>query len=128
MEVNNDLDGLLVAFLLKELSTEEEENLTKAIHSDPVLQQRFEELKKLLRLLDIKQSIDGINLEQERNRLEEIRIAKQTALPTIPAQVYDIAEVEVGMKSRTYKSLRAIAVAASVVFILGIGWVMFYKK
>ena len=128
MEDKNDLDKLLVSYLLKELTAEEEADVIKTINSDPELHQYFEEFKNLFRLLDIKQKIDGINLEEERERFEGILIAKQNTVPKIAAQVYDIAAIEEGKKSKTYKFFRAIAVAASVLFILGIGWWMFYNR
>lgn len=128
MEEKHDLDKLLVSYLLKELTTEEEAHVIKTISSDPELHQYFEEFKNLFRLLDIKQNIDGINLEEERKHFEEIRIAKQTTVPTIAAQVHNIADLEEAKESKTYKFFRAIAVAASVLFILGMGWRMFDNR
>lgn len=128
MDEKKDLDKLLVSYFLKELTTEEEAHVIITINSDPELHQYFEEFKNLFRLLDIKQSIDAINLEQERNHFEEIRIAKQITVPTIAAQVYQIAEVEEARKSKIYKIFRAVAVAASILFILGTGWWMFSNR
>ena len=128
MEERNDIDRLLVSYLLKELTAEEEATVINTINSDPELHRYFEEFKRLFRLLEIKQDIDSIDLEKERNRFDKILLEKRDTMPKITGQLYDIGEVAEKNKSKTYKFLRAIAVAASVLFILGAGWWMFDKR
>jgi transmembrane sensor len=128
MEQKNDLEKLLVSYLLKELSAEEEAKVIKAINSDLGLFRYFEELKNVLMLIGIKQDIDGINLEEERKRFNEIYRLKPGTLPKIAPSLYDITGVEKPARFKIYKFLRAIAVAASVALILGIGWRMLRKN
>ena len=125
MEEQNELDKLLVSYLLKELTPEEEAKVIETINSTPEFLQYFDEFKKIFRLLDIKKNIDGINLEEERNHLEQIRLA---GVPEIDAGVCNTEYAPESSRSVTYKLFRAVAVAASVIFILGIGWWMFSKR
>ena len=125
MEQKNDLDKLLVSYLLKELTAEEEARIINSINSDPALFRHFEELKNVLMLVSINQNIDGINLEEERKHFDEIYRLKQTQ-PKISPSLYDITGVEQPTGFKTYKFLRVVAVAASVALILGLGWRMFH--
>ena len=128
MDERNDIDRLLVSYLLKELTAEEEATVTETINSDPEFHRYFEEFKRLFRLLEIKQNIDGIDLEKERERFDKILSEKRNTSREITGEVYDIGQVEEKKRSRTYQLLRVAAVAASVLFILAAGWWLFDKR
>ena len=131
MEEKNDLEKLFIAYLLNELNAEEEAYAIKAINADPVVKKDFEDFKNLLRLVNIKQNIDAIDLLQERKRFEELWKSRQTN----PSSVTEKYQLRVtGESGETKKAatfgwyLRAIAVAASIIFVIGFGWLMFYRK
>ena len=114
MDERNDIDRLLVSYLLKELTAEEEATVTETINSDPEFHRYFEEFKRLFRLLEIKQNIDGIDLEKERERFDKILSEKRNTSREITGEVYDIGQVEEKKRSRTYQLLRVAAVAALI--------------
>src|SRR5258705_9749729 len=78
MEEKNDLEKLFIAYLLNELNAEDEAYAIKAINADPVVKKDFEDFKNLLRLVNIKQNIDAIDLLQERKRFEELWKSRHT--------------------------------------------------
>lgn len=129
MEEKNDFDKLLVSFLLKELNAEEEAFVAGKLKSDADLLRYYKELENLFRLLDIKQNMDGINLVQERKYFDQIYLKKQQEdVSGNEAQVYDIREYEEGNRSKSYKFFRAIAVAVSVLLVIGLGWRLYNNE
>lgn len=129
MEEKNDFDKLLVSFLLKELNAEEEAFVAGKLKSDADLLRYYKELENLFRLLDIKQNMEGINLVQERKYFDQIYLKKQQQkVSGIEAKVYDIRECEEGKRSKSYKFFRAIAVAVSVLLVLGLGWRLYNNE
>ena len=130
MEEKNDLEKLFISYLLNELNAEDEAYVIKAINADPVVKKDFEDFKNLLRLVHIKQNIDAIDLLQERTRLEELWKSRQRNQP-----VTEINQLRVtGETGETKKPVtfgwyvRAIAAAASIILVIGFGWLMVYHK
>jgi len=130
MEEKNDFEKLFISYLLNELNAEDEAYVIKAINADPVVKKDFEDFKNLLRLVHIKQNIDAIDLLQERTRLEELWKSRQRNQP-----VTEINQLRVtGETGETKKPVtfgwyvRAIAAAASIILVIGFGWLMVYHK
>ena len=130
MEEKNDLEKLFISYLLNELNAEDEAYVIKAINADPVVKKDFEDFKNLLRLVNIKQNIDAIDLLQERKRLEVLWKSRQRNQPVTEIDQLDVAgETGETKRSATFGwYLRAIAAAASIIFVIGFGWLMFYHK
>lgn len=128
MVEKNHFDKLFVSYLSNELSAEEDADVIKSINSDPALHEHFEELKNVFRLLEVKKDIDNINIEEELKHFVSIYKAKQNEPPKIIEAVYDIAGAEDKKKFNKYNFVRALAVAASLLLVLGIGWRMLNSK
>ena len=124
MEEKNDLENLLISYLLHELNAEEEAHVQRLIHADPDVKKDFEALENLLRLISIKQNTDAINLVQERRHLEELwNLRQQNNSPVAPVVTM---EKQLGMRGRKY--WRMAVAAASVIIVLGFGWLLLQNK
>jgi len=124
MEEKNDLENLLISYLLHELNAEEEAHVQRLIHANPDVKRDFEALENLLRLISIKQNTDAINLVQERSHLEELwNLRQQNNSPVTPVVTM---EKQPGMRGRKY--WRMAVAAASVIIVLGFGWLLLQNK
>lgn len=121
MEEKYEFDQLLVAYFLKELNAEQEAFVIQAINKDQELKKRFEEYEQLWRLLGIKKNIDGINIELERRRLQEKLNPGKLAALNVGADA-DNPLQEHKKPARIYRILKATAIAASVILVIGLGW------
>ncbi|HTE11698.1 MAG TPA: FecR family protein [Chitinophagaceae bacterium] len=127
MEEKNDFEKLFISYLLNELNAEDEAYVIKAINADPVVKKDFEDFKNLLRLVHIKQNIDAIDLLQERTRLEELWKSRQRNQPV--TEINQLSVTGETKKPVTFGwYVRAIAAAASIILVLGFGWLMVYHK
>ncbi|MGZ8558310.1 MAG: FecR family protein [Chitinophagaceae bacterium] len=127
MKDKNDIDRLFVSYLLKELNTEEEDYVLNSIKTDSQLRQYFEEFQNLWKLLDIKQNIDGINIDEERKHLEEMLKEKhQKSIPVSEKPyLYNVEADPERNKTKIFRFLRRVAVAAAVLLMMGIFWLLF---
>lgn len=128
MEEKKDFERLFVLYLMKELDIEEERYVTMAINIDPVVKANFEKCAKAWKLLEIKENLDAIDIEEELNQFEVLYEAKSiTKLIKFQPVIKDIPEVvhENGGYSRI---IGFSAVAASLFVMTCIGWLFFQPK
>ncbi|MGK2861768.1 MAG: FecR family protein [Chitinophagaceae bacterium] len=124
MKDKNELDRLFVSYLLKELNTEEEEYVVRAIGTDDELKKYFEEFQQVWTLLQINRGVEEINLDEERMHLE--RIINERQLKSNPGGLVRELNIEEGQKkSKIFRILRKVAVAASVLFLFGMFWLLY---
>ena len=126
MKANRELDELLVAYILKELSAEEEDIVIRHISSDEKNRLHFEELKNTYRLLGIKEEVDEIDVNNEWKSFKQSIISEDQHLKIIkPKQETDPetgADIKENGKWQIRKMLIPAAVAASVIVIVFVGW------
>ncbi|WP_343671236.1 FecR domain-containing protein [Chitinophaga sp.] len=110
MEDNNQYDELLVRYLFNEETAQEKAIVENWLNASEENLRHFNRLKKTWQLTEIKKDLtyimDEANLEDKWNRLEQ-----------------DITE-EVERPSMR-RMLISIAVAASVLLVVGLGWIFF---
>ncbi|MEV4881635.1 FecR domain-containing protein [Chitinophaga ginsengisegetis] len=115
MEDNNQYDELLVRYLFNEETAEERVFVENWLNASEEHQRYFNHLKKVWQLTEIKQDLtyltDEANLEEKWNRLEQ-----------------DLPGAEVRKISRPVNMLVAVAVAASVLLVIGLSWMFFSNK
>jgi len=111
MEDNNQYDELLVRYLFNEATAEEQAFVENWLNTSEENQRYFNHLKKVSQLTEIKHDLlhltDEVKLEEKWNRLEQ-----------------NIQDVEPRKISRPVRMLIAIAVAASVLLVIGLGWLL----
>ena len=111
MEDNNQYDELLVRYLFNEATAEEQAFVENWLNTSEENQRYFNHFKKVSQLIEIKQDlaylVDEEKLEEKWNRLEQ-----------------NIQEVEPREISRSVRMLIAVAVAASVLLVIGLGWLL----
>jgi len=99
-----------VRFLLKDMSEDEQSSFTNVLHSDAELKHLFFRLKDVWEYHQLKEEADQIDLNQVWEEMVNEKITLE-------------ADESVGTK-RTISLLRFWQVAASIVILLGVGWVM----
>src|SRR5690242_5480111 len=124
MEDVNDFDKLLVSYLLKELNAEEEDYVMKRIKADYALQRQFRELEKLWQLLAIQQNIDGISIDEEHMRFKKHLTGKSQSPLWAEQVLSDIKTDDERRRTTTFRIVRSVTVAASVIFLLGVSWLL----
>jgi ferric-dicitrate binding protein FerR (iron transport regulator) len=111
MEDNNQYDELLVRYLFNEETTEEKAFVENWLNTSEENQRYFYHLKKVWQLTEIKQDLtyltDEAKLEEKWNRLEQ-----------------NLPEVEVRKIPKLSRMLVAIGIAASVLLVIGLGWLL----
>lgn len=126
MEGRDNLNELLVSFLLDELNEKDKKSVEDWLRSDEQNKVYLEELRQILNLVDIKQSTDKIDVNSEWMRFEQFRQQKdQKAVFTNPAEQFGnevIREVELKRKGNVYRIIAYAAMAACVVLSVGLGW------
>src|SRR5665647_3061693 len=117
MKANRDLDELLISFLLKELTAEEEAFVTEYLNRDEKNRQHFEALQDTWKLLAIKQELDQVDINSEWKHFEQ-RISKEKQLLFTIKNEGGLANLEEEKINRVTPNDRklfiAIAIAASV--------------
>ena len=123
MESNHPDNDLLIKYLLKEVSTEEEAFVSDWIASDTRNQQEFETFEKVWLLISIKKEWDDIDIEEEWVKFKQKRDKNETQLITEELPQWQITnQTETLGRSKIYKLIVSIAVAASVLLIVALGW------
>ena len=77
MEHNTDLDELLISYWLNESNAKQEALILKWIDADEANRRHFDELKKAVRLVDLKQAHEKINLTHKWQHLKELLATKE---------------------------------------------------
>jgi transmembrane sensor len=127
MEENRKFDELLIAYLAGELSAEEEKRLVDGMAAEPQGRGAFERIKDGEGLAAAKQALSEIDLEQEWRRMEQTLVRHGKGAIERAAEVPFESTVESwsAQKGRVRRLALATAVAASVLFLLWLGWGVF---
>ncbi|MEI6948964.1 FecR domain-containing protein [Paraflavisolibacter sp. H34] len=133
MENNPQYDELLVRYLFKEATGEEQVRVENWLHASEENRRYFERLEKAWQLAQARKDLDylltGVDLEDRWNRFEQ-RVAAKEETPAIPLPEHqpmaaENPEEEKPRKSGVYRVLVAAAIAASVLLVIGLGWTFF---
>jgi ferric-dicitrate binding protein FerR (iron transport regulator) len=124
MEPNHPENELLIKYLLHEVSAEEEAAVTEWMNADVNNRQQFEAFEKLWLLTAAKEKWNDINVDQEWTRFKQnIGQTEGAKLDSAAKEQWQaIDSVKTTSKQRIYKLVVAIAVAASVLLIVSLGW------
>lgn len=131
MENSNQLDELLVKYLISDLTEEEEVFVINWINANEENRQYFESLKNTWRLTSIKQAAETINVNAEWDRFQQAVRPDEGSVVNINANEYqalaytDADNETPERKPFIYRVLVAAAIAASVVLVIGLGWKLF---
>ncbi|HMF71276.1 MAG TPA: FecR domain-containing protein [Flavitalea sp.] len=129
MKGNRELDDLLVSYILKELSSEEEDFVIRYISADEKNRLYFEELKNAWKLLTIQDEVNEIDVSNEWKYFKQTVANEDQHLKAIKSKPETDPEVSFnGKGSRRLfvkKVLIPVAVAASVIGLIFSGW--FFK-
>ncbi len=127
MEEKKDFDTLFVLYLMKELDIEEEAYVTRAINTDPVVKENFEKCARAWRLLEIKENLDKVDVEEELQQLGVRYKARSiTQLNQEEALPLNDDQPQAGQKQGKYiRLIRVAVVAASLIILTGIAWLLF---
>jgi transmembrane sensor len=126
MKANRELDELLVAYILKELSSEEEDLVIRFISSDEKNRLYFEELKNTCRLLGITEEAGEIDVNDEWKYFRHSILHEDKHLKIVKPKPETEPEIYFDTKDdsrwKTKKLLVPLAAAASVLIIFFAGW------
>ena len=121
MDNSNQIDELLVRYLLNELDQEEEAVVLQWLEADEKNRKQFNELKQTWRLSSAKSSLSSIDVNTEWKQLEQ-KISFKKKQEMQPAPVVDAVPVENPAKILPpYKIFLSTAVAACIIFIVVLG-------
>jgi transmembrane sensor len=131
MNNSNQYDELLIKYLADDLNAEEKTFIENWIHASEQNRKYFEELKHVWQLAAVKQTLDQVldemNMEEKWNRFQQNVAAKETKVRPI-YQLEEESVSEYGQeeqpdrKSVVYRLLVRVAIAASVLLVVGLGW------
>lgn len=133
MENENQLNEVLVRYLFNEETNEEKAFVENWVNTSKDNMQYFNRLKKTWQLTDVKHTLDSlvneVNLEEKWKHFEQ-SITKEDALifPLTEKENLEVEASEEEERSRDrvkYRLLRFVAVAASLIFMIGVGWKIF---
>ena len=125
MEEKNELDRLFVLYLMKELNIDDEDYFIKFVNSDSLVKENFVEYARIWRLLEIKQNIDKIDVEQELSQLGSMYRARSI---TNLNQREQLNDYKLQFEKKHFKYIRLIrfaSVAATLIVLFGITWLLF---
>jgi len=129
MKGNRELDELLVSYILKELSSEEEDFVLRYISADEKNRLYFEELKNAWRLLTIQEEANEIDVSNEWKYFKQTIAREDQHLKAITSKPETDSAIPFnGNGNRRLivkKVLITVAVAASVIGLIFSGW--FFK-
>jgi transmembrane sensor len=133
MENNNQYDEFLVRYLFNEGTEEERAFVENWLSASEENQGYFNRLKRASQLAGLKQDLkyimDEANLKAQRNQLIRKMTKKETRI--IPLNEQDTSENVYGeeeqpaRKAVLYRLLVSVAIAASVLLVVGLGWKLF---
>lgn len=131
MENSNQLDELLVRYLNADLNTEEEAFVINWINASEENLRYFEDLKNTWQLTAVKLAAEQVNVDAEWNHFKEAIAAKEDKVISInekeqPLPEYDyLDEKRPARRTIVYRMMVAVAVAASILLVIGLGWKLF---
>jgi len=133
MENNNQFDEVLVRYLFNEETDEEKVFVETWVNASEENRHYFNRLKKAWQLTEVNHVLDSllneVNLEEKWNRFEQNVTKEGTQIFSInEKETFEVKRLEEERPNRkevVYRLLRFVAVAASVIFVIGLGWKFF---
>src|SRR5690242_13648692 len=122
MENRAEFEKLIVSYLMKELNAEEEKLLIRSIENDTELQARFNQFQLLERLLKVKDGIDVIDIDVEREHLRKLMSERGKS------EAADEISIQNGRIRRIRLVKWVSAIAASLIIIAGATWFLSRAK
>ncbi len=118
MENSNQYDEILIKYLLNELKSAEEKDVLQWINVSEENRQYFEHLKNTWTLTSLRNLKDQVDVEKEWQHFKQL-----TSIEEQERNVGEIIEIEKPERGGSiYRTIRAAAVAASVLLIIGLGY------
>lgn len=125
MDNADQYDELLVKYLTGDMNTEEKAFVENWINSNEHNSTYFEELKSIWHLTVVKNTVSDVNVEHEWNHfMQAVQSTDGKILPLHKQEnnrEYE-EEPDLRRKSFVYRMLVPVAVAASVLLVVGFGW------
>jgi len=116
MENSNQYDEILIKYLLNELKSAEEKDVLQWINVSEENQQYFEHLKNTWTLTSLRNLKDHVDVEKEWQHFKQL-----TSIEEQERNVGEIIEIEKPERGGSiYRTIRAAAVAVSVLLIIGL--------
>lgn len=132
MEGKDKFEKLIISYLLGELNEEDESIVLEQINSDKQSRQLFEELRKTVTIVELRNTIDKVDIDKEWSSFEEARIRKEhPAIFSNEAERFGnevIREVNLKRENRIFRTIAFTAIAASVMLAIGWGWSLLHQK
>ena len=132
MEGKDKFEKLIISYLLGELNEQDETSVLERINSDKQSRQLFEELRKTVALVGLKNTSDKVDIDKEWSSFEEARLRKEhPAIFMNEAERFGnevIREVNLKRKNRIFRTIAFTAVAASVILAIGWGWSLLHQQ
>jgi len=126
MKGNRELDELLVAYILKELNTEDKAFVEEYINSNEKSRQYFEELRNAWRVAAIKKGLDKVDTDGEWEQFEQTIARERQKLVAVkterPYEETALEEEKLRRRSRKNRVIITAAIAASVLAFVVLGW------
>ena len=125
MENKNELDRLFILYLTKELNIQEEICFINLVNSDSLVKEKFVEYASVWRLLEIKENLDKIVVEDELDQFRVLYKARSIVKLNQGEQLNDY-KLQVEKKGFKYiRPVRFASVAATLIVFFGITWLLF---
>ncbi len=122
MDLTNDMDNLLVSYILKETTNEQNEVVETWIAENAAQTQHYNELVNFVKLVGVNSYFYEVDIETEWQRMERFIKPNALADKAAPGEIIEMVSFEKVHRLRIRRWWVATAVAASVIFLAGLGW------
>jgi len=122
---NNYFDELIGSYLSGNLNAEEEGFVLDWINSNAENKQYFEESRSVWNLLSVNKTVNAIDVDCEWDQFKQVIGTKQNDLYSTQSESFYnevTEEVKPNKKAKIYKFFISTAVAASILFVIAVGW------
>lgn len=132
MENNNPIDELLIEYLVSDVTAEEKVIVENWINASEENQRYFQSLKKAWQLSGEEKALnyvlDELNVDDKWNQIKRAIDGKKATIVSVTEQIKDEGEdIEQyqSNRSRLPRLFVRVAIAASVLLVFGLGWMIF---
>jgi ferric-dicitrate binding protein FerR (iron transport regulator) len=135
MENNNPNDELLIEYLVSDLTTDEKAIVENWIKASEENRRYFERLKHAWQLSGEEKTLnyvlDELNVDDKWSQIKQAIDGRKARVVAVNDEGQDEREKHdqsQGRKPGVYRFLVRVAIAASVLLVLGLGWVLFFQN
>lgn len=130
MKGNRELDDLLLSYVLKELTPEEEAFVQEYIRSDESNRRHYEEIRDTWKAITIKKGLERVDTDDEWEHFEQrIQREKQLLIAIRADKKMEVEQPEPAEEGQERGRRRrvgvSVAVAASLMAVTVAGWLLF---